>query len=144
MPVPKYKIEWLKVYRILMGCSLRNAILAWNERYPEDTMKVPEPPARDPFAPSTLVMEFKEVCENIKENAPTTGNCSYARAYIRAALAMIDNPLESEGPPEETMEALHTQGLYIISNLQSWRGPIAREAKLALQGIIDRIEVHSL
>ncbi len=44
----------------------------------------------------------------------------YAKTYAAAGLEMTD-------------EDLRVQVLYVLSNLQYWRGPIAREVKQALK-----------
>lgn len=61
-------------------------------------------------------MTLEQAIQAVIDQAPD----SYAKAYARAGLGM-------------TGEALRTQCLYILSNTQSWRGPLAREAKAILR-----------
>jgi len=89
-------------------------------------------------------MTIKEALEAVVKES----NNPYAKVYARAALELGDSRntviVEQDNNPyigiahEKTGkvmigEELKTQILYILSNLQSWRGERAKEVKAALK-----------
>ncbi len=72
---------------------------------------------------------FREVQNTLvsvmEECNPDRGNEGYAMAYARQALDAA-----------YVGEALRTQLLYVLTNLNTWCGPRAREAKAVMRGFV--------
>lgn len=72
--------------------------------------------------------KVKEALEAVVKEAPSTGYNEYARAYAEAAL---NHPFGVNRVMEG--EELRVQLLYILNNLQYWKGERAREVKAVLK-----------
>ena len=70
-----------------------------------------------------LEKQVKEVLKQILLVESDTGFLPYAKGYSRKALSM-------------TGEALRIQVIYVLNNLQYWRGKEARAAKKILKSFI--------
>ena len=65
------------------------------------------------------IAEFHRLCHVIVREAKD----GYAQTYARAGLTLQDG------------EACRVQALYILSNLATWRGDLARETKAKLKAL---------
>ena len=88
---------------------------------------------------------LRDALETILEQDQSKGNMAYAQTYAKAALELGGSQfgwVESNGsvvevkhqPTGEMMvgEELKVQLLYVLSNLDSWRGPLAKQVKEVL------------
>ena len=93
-------------------------------------------------------MTLKKALNIILEQDSSKGNMAYAQEYAKACLVLggstdailVDNEMGIEikhKPTGEQMvgEELRVQILYVLSNLESWRGEQAREVKKFLKSI---------
>jgi hypothetical protein len=67
---------------------------------------------------------------------------SALRAVLSAPIAQVNwayHRAEAALAADDEGDALHTRLLYIIGNLQSWRGAEAREAKAVIKAAIKRL-----
>ena len=64
--------------------------------------------------------EVKKILRKIAGLKSTVGNMPYAQTYAKVSEDMYG-------------ETLRVQTLYVLSNLQHWRGKEAREAKIVLK-----------
>lgn len=64
-------------------------------------------------------LEFYTTCKLIANYCPN----AYAVAYAKAGLAL------------QGTDAIRCQCLYILSNMASWRGPVASQCRVALKRI---------
>lgn len=71
------------------------------------------------------VEEVRSALNKIMRITPETGFTGYAKTYANAALYM-----------QMTDRALEVQLLYILNNLQQWRGEEAREVKKVLKSYV--------
>lgn len=61
--------------------------------------------------------DFYAACRAVFDNCPDT----YAKSYARAGLTLSDR------------HAIHVQALYILNNMQHWRGEEARQVRTILR-----------
>jgi hypothetical protein len=64
-------------------------------------------------------MTFDEACQAILDDPKANG---YAKAYAKAGLGMVGH-------------ACNVQALYILNNIQHWRGPVAKQVRAVLKAI---------
>lgn len=69
--------------------------------------------------------QFKADCRTILQDPKTDG---YAKSYAQAGLQ-----LEGQFPESELAEAVRVQCLYILNNLPTWRGDVARGVRARLK-----------
>lgn len=74
-------------------------------------------------------MNLDQALQAILDAPPKQVNWAYN--YAKHALGMIERGA--------TNRALHHQLLYVIGNLQSWRGETARQAKQVIRQAIQRL-----
>lgn len=67
-------------------------------------------------------MTFHEACQAIIDNRNSKA-LNYAVNYARYGLT-VNDPLEQ-----------YIQSLYILNNMKSWRGELAREVRVALKSV---------
>lgn len=66
-------------------------------------------------------MNFREACLYVTKDCPNT----YAQAYAKAGLELWYQDADRE--------TIKVQCLYILNNIQHWRGPIAKEVRQTLK-----------
>jgi len=71
-------------------------------------------------------MTFNEAVQTAKRECKNP----YAQTYLKAIPLAIEEGAELAGSAQE---GLRVQMLYALSNMSSWRGPVAREAKAAIK-----------
>jgi len=86
-------------------------------------------------------MTYQQALDYARQWAEATShrsaNAAAALAYIQA-MPLAKAEARAIGQPEA--EGERVQLLYILSNLTSWRGPLAREAKEALRRRVEELQ----
>ena len=67
------------------------------------------------------MMTFEQACEAVLTSCPDP----YAKAYAKAGLEQMEDAASMYGRTVEEAKAI--QALYILANLDHWRGDLARK-----------------
>jgi len=84
-----------------------------------------------------LIKAFHDCCKTVLDEPKSSGNLPYAKAYAEAGLQMGEVGMGYPGA--DPMHDIEVQILYILSNLQYWRGGVAKSTKATLKDI--RIQI---